>query len=78
MEKCKVTVVIESPTAVLRLGMDMAGGRVTSLSKGDKIEVADKYEPPELIIHGKPQKVRLSGVVPPTPGRPAGSPPQAS
>ena len=71
MENKKVTVVIESPTAILRLGMEMAGGRVTSLSVGDKIEVADKHEPPEITIHGKPERVRLVGVIPPTPGRPA-------
>lgn len=69
MEETKVTVVIAAPTQLLQLGMEMAGGRVTSLSMGDKIEVADHYEPPELNIAGKLERVKLSGVIPPMPAQ---------
>ena len=67
MHENKVTVVIDSPTHTLQLGMEMAGGRVTSLSMGDKIEVAEQYEPTERTIRGKKQKVHLSGMIPPSP-----------
>lgn len=65
MEPYKITVVIEAPTEAVGLGRLMLGGKITALAVGDKIEVANNYEPPELVVHGKKHKAYLSGVVPP-------------
>ncbi len=69
MKPYTITVVIEAPTEMIRLRQELLGGKIIRLGSGDKIEVAEKYEPTVMMNHGKPVRAWLAGSIPPIPGR---------